>query len=162
MNIVEELARLQALDELTKQADVMTLANAAMRVPSYLSARVRNFLKPKSIEVKPSTTSTSTPSKQPPSSAGNTEHTPTAAQKQKEDVVQKPTQQPKPTENHSTTTPKQPEAPKKPFGEKAKEWWSKDTNKVGVMSGGGGLVAGIGIGAASSGGGGRQNMSSHY
>lgn len=159
MNIVEELARLQALDELTKEAGLVSFVKS-------FASKMRNFTKPKSIEVKPSTTSTSTPSKQPPSSAGNTEHTPTAAQKQKEDVVQKPTQQPKPTEN-PTATPKQPESPKqpeieaKPFSEKAREWWAKDTNKVGVMSGGGGLVAGIGIGAASSGGS-RQNMSSHY
>ncbi len=158
MNIVEELARLQALDELTKEAGLVSFVKS-------FASKMRNFTKPKSIEVKPSTTSTSTPSKQPPSSAGNTEHTPTAAQKQKEAVVEKPTEQPKPTEN-PTATPKEPEAPKqpktevKPFGEKAKEWWAKDTNKVGVMAGGGGLAAGIAIGAASSGG--QNNTAAHY
>lgn len=147
MSVVDQLNKLQALDELEKQAiwGVKTLKNLVSRWKS-----------PKAPEVKSSTTSASKETKAAPNQTGQTPEVkappPTAPETTK---VTTPNSAP-PTTN--------PEADMLPGAnsntEKMQQWWSHDKNKMGVGMAATGIT-GVGIGLAS-GGSSNSRGSSHF
>lgn len=149
MSVVDQLNKLQALDELEKQAiwGVKTLKNLVSRWKS-----------PKAPEVKSSTTSASKETKAAPNQTGQTA-----------EVKAPPSPAPettKVTTPNSAPPTKNPEAPKvstaETKGDKLKEWWSNDKNKVGVGMAATGIT-GVGIGLSAGGSSGsRGSGSSHF
>lgn len=133
MNIVQELSTLQGLESLTKEAGAWTNVRKMLTPKKRKGGTDTTPPAPQQVEVKATSASSPTPPEPIPAPKSS-------APEKVEPVAKTP----------EAGAPK-PETPKKPFEERAKEWWAKDRNKVGVAVAGS-LATGAVVGSAMSSG----------
>ena len=153
MNVVDQIAKLQALEELEKQAGMVSA------IKGTFNKAVSLFKGPGKVKANSTTTSAAKESKTAPTNAGKVE-----------EVKAPPSPAPETTKvdtPNSAPPTTNPEAPKVSTAEtksdKMKKWWSNDKNKYGVGMAATGIT-GLGIGLASGGSSnsGNSSGSSHF
>lgn len=152
MNVVDQIIKLQALEELEKQAGF----GSAIR--STFNKAVGFFKSPNKITAKTNTTSAAKEPKTAPTNAGKVEEVKAPPSPAPETTKVDTPNSAKPTTNPEVETPTGEK-----LADKAKKWWSNDKNKVGVGMAATGITGlGIGLSAGGSSNSGNSSGSSHF